>query len=628
MDAQNVMKKIQFLNKYSRYSHEFGKRENWSQTVSRTVAYLAEQAGEAIDLKTELEIYQAIWKEEISPSMRLLATAGKAAEANQVGVYNCSFLPLQHTKDFYDLSILLGHGVGVGFSVEKIYVDKWPTLPKVSRPTHVLDVEDSIQGWADSFLFQINAALEGESFAFDYSRVRPAGAPLMTRGGTASGPGPLKEAHLKIAKLLRSRQGLALRSVDLFDIACHIASAIVAGGVRRSAMIAIFDQDDNDMLRSKSGEWYLTELQRQYANISQIINDEMTLEQWRDYVCLMDANKSGEPGIWSRYAIKKHLPLRRQYVDTMGPNPCVEQILRPYELCNLSQIIARSDDTLDTLKEKIRLATIVGTIQSSMTDFKNVNPEFAKNCQEERLLGVSISGIMDCPLLASGNPFILDILKWYAIEVNEEWAAKLGINCSVSVTCVKPDGNTSVLYDTAPGVHGRFAPYYLRRMRVQAGSPVANFALNNGIPAEPAFGENWSDYKTLVLSFPVKSPEGAIIQRERCAVEQLNSWLAFKKYYTETNPSVTINYKPNELDAIAVWLFEHQDYAIGLSFIPVDDSTYAQMPYEEITAEKYEELNAEFKDVDMLDFWKYEARGKDTTEVAQNLACTAGACVL
>lgn len=306
----------------------------------------------------------------------------------------------------------------------------------------------------------------------------------------------------------------------------------------------------------------------------------------------------------------------------------MEQILRPYELCNLSQIIARPDDTLETLTKKIRLATIVGTIQSSMVDFKNVNDKFRENCEDERLLGVSISGIMDCPVLVGGDKRVLEALKQVAIETNKEWAEKLGINASVSVTCVKPDGNTSVLYNSAPGVHGRFAPFYIRRMRVQYGTPVANFAIAQGIPAEPAFGETWENCKTVVLSFPVKSPDGAVIQRERGAIEQLDSWLKFKKFYTETNPSVTINYRQEELEDIAQWLHKHQDYAIGLSFLPIDDHTYQQAPYEEITEEEYNSLSKIFDDVDMDKFWEYEDSKHDTTETVANLACVGGACLI
>lgn len=320
MTPEDVLQKIQFLNKYSRFLYEKGKRETWGQTVARTVEYLKKQAP-LLDEDTYNKIFTSIFNQDISPSMRLMATAGKAADANQLGVYNCSFLPLSSIKDFYDLTILLGHGVGVGFSVEKRYVGEWEKVPVLTKAVYNFEVEDSIQGWAFSFYSQIANALDGYRVNFNYDKIRPAGSPLMTRGGTASGPEPLHQAHEAIAGILEKRQGQVLRSVDLFDIACHIAGAIVSGGVRRSAMIAIFDRSDVDMMTCKSGEWYLTDLQRQYANVSFVVNRRMTLEEWRGYVTMMDLNKSGEPGIWSRYAIKRHLPERRQYVDTMGPNP-------------------------------------------------------------------------------------------------------------------------------------------------------------------------------------------------------------------------------------------------------------------------------------------------------------------
>lgn len=627
MKAQQVLQEVQFLNKYARFDHNKGKREMWAQTVKRTVDYLKKQAPTLTEEEAN-DFYFAIFNKEVSPSMRLMATAGKGADHNQVGIYNCSFLPLETQFDFYDLTLLLGHGVGVGFSVESRYVDNWPALAEDRKANVHYQIPDSIEGWAASILFQIGSALDGRTAHFDYSKIRPAGAPLLTRGGTASGAESLIKAHTAIAKILQSRFGARLTSVDLFDIACHIAGAIVSGGVRRSAMIAIFDYADQGMLDAKSGEWYKDNLQRQYANISRVIDRKLSQAEWHEYITLMDFNKSGEPGIWSRYAIKQHLPERRKYDDGMGPNPCVEQILRPRQLCNLSQIIARPDDTYESLERKIRLAAAIGTIQSSMDDLQEVDDEFIFNAQDERLLGVSISGIMDCPLLSKGDKKILEKLRLAAINENEIWARRLGIKPSTSVTCVKPDGNTSVLYDSAPGVHGRFAPYYIRRMRVQYGTPVSNFALAAGIPAEPAFGETWDNCKTLVLSFPVKSPDVAVIQRERSAIEQLNNWLQFKKHYTETNPSVTIGYRPDELDAIAEWLFKHQDHTIGLSFLPLDDSSYAQMPYEEITKEQYEEMSKIFEAIDMRKFWEFENPSRDTTEAAANLACTSGACLI
>lgn len=628
MQPEKVLQKIQYLNKYARFDYEKGKRESWPVTVQRAVDYLKKQAGPAMTDEEYNDIYMAIFNEEVSPSMRLMATAGKGADQNQVGIYNCSFLPIESEYDLYDLTLLLGHGVGVGFSVESRYVNRWPTLPAKVQGSVSYTIPDTIEGWASSILFLLQSAYEGRTAVFDYSRIRQAGTPLLTRGGTASGPESLVKAHEAINSLIAKRLGQKFTSVDLFDIACHVAGAIVSGGVRRSAMIAIFDMVDQEMQNCKSGSWYLDNLQRQYANISQVVDRKLSLAEWEDYISLMDLNKSGEPGIWSRYAIKKHLPDRRMYDDGMGPNPCVEQILRPRQFCNLSQAIARPGDTYEELERKIRLAAAIGTIQSSMDDFKDVDSDFVANCQEERLLGVSISGIMDCTLLSTGDKKILVGLRLAAVDENEKWAAKLGIRPSTSVTCVKPDGNTSVLYNSAPGVHGRFSPYYIRRMRVQYGTPVANFAIASGIPAEPAFGETWDNCTTLVLSFPVKSPEGAVIQNQRTAIEQLNNWLQFKKYYTETNPSVTISYRPGELGEIAAWLYKHQDHTIGLSFLPLDDATYAQMPYEEITAEQYGELSKAFESVDMNNFWEFENSGVDTTETAANLACVAGACLL
>lgn len=871
MDA---IQTVQYLNKYARFDWTKHRRESWSETVDRVVNYLCEVGGAPITaIRTEL--YNAIFNQEVSPSMRLMATAGEAADRNQISIYNCSFLPLQQPSDFADLTVLLGHGVGVGFSVEQEYARKWEAIPSPSGATYTFLIPDSIEGWALSFRVVIENAMAGIETIFDYSRIRPAGAPLKTRGGHASGPGPLIDAHVAIKEILRQNTTLA-RPIVLFDIACHIAQCIVSGGVRRSAMITIFDWDDLEMKSAKSGEWWRWNLQRQNANISGVIDSWMDEGEWLDYVKMMDANKSGEPGLWSRYAIRSPggLPERRKYAKGMGPNPCFagstivqtvdgpkqikdiseptflysmdmngklcvrpssaafltrrgaetvnifvssgnvlavtpehkifvvgvgwveakdlqpgdvvshfsrlrrgaaysgvrlstqdeseqkmehrfvyegvfgeipddydvhhlngntfdnrienlaamphseharltaltqpnnhqvrdekgnfvthseskmgaktikklpeffvektgyfgrrsgpfvvkvevgeaqdvydiqvddshcliangivahncgEQILRPYEFCNLSQALIRSTDDLDTIAKKVRIAAVIGTIQSAMTKFYNINPLFTDNSREERLLGVSLSGIMDNPITASGDPEVLDMLKRSVIDTNKFWAKKLKIQQSVSTTCVKPDGNTSVLYNTAPGIHGRYAPYYIRRMQVAANTPVANYALSLGIPAEPKFGETWEDVRTIVFSFPIKSPEGAVIQRERSAIEQLNNWLLYKKHFTETNPSVTITYRPNEIEEIALWLFNNQEYAVGISFLPADDHTYVQAPYEEITEERYNELAVDFPVMTEEGFWQFENGFTDTTEAAQNLACVGGACLL
>lgn len=624
---QDIMSQIQFLNKYALYNHDIKRRETWRETVDRVVDYFREVVGDKIPGKTYRELYDAIFNHEVSPSMRLMATAGRGARKNQISIYNCSYLPLCDTEDFHDLAMLLGHGVGVGFSVENEHVAKWPVVAPFFQGTYTVIVPDNIEGWAMSFKVQLDNYFNGYKTIFDYSKIRPAGAPLLTRGGHASGPESLRVAHENIEELLNDRAGLPLRSVDMLDIACFIAQCIVSGGVRRSAMIAIFDKDDELMLNAKSGDWWQKNLQRSLVNISQVIDNKMSEAEWLDYVMLMDKNKSGEPGIWSRYAIEHVLPERRKHVEGFGPNPCVEQILRPYQFCNLSQIIARSDDTLETLDRKVRLAALIGTIQSAMSDFHDIKGDFRKNCEDERLLGVSISGIMDCPLINTGDKKVLNHLRSVVISENRKWAKRFGINPSTSTTCVKPDGNTSVLYDTSPGVHGRYAPYYIRRLQVQANTPVANFAIESGIPCEPILGESWEKMNTLVLSFPVKSPVGAVIQRERSAVEQLDNWLAFKKEYTETNPSVTIIYRPEELSEMARWLYVNQEHTVGLSFLPADDHTYQQTPYEEISEAEYNRLCSEFPDVDMDSFWQWEV-GEDTTDAAKNMACVGGVCLI
>lgn len=627
MKPQEVMAEVQFLNKYSLYDYTKGRRETWRESVDRAVDYFREVAGDKIPEETYQELNKAIFENQVTPSMRLMATAGKGARRNQISIYNCSYLPLQNSFDFHNLAMLLGHGVGVGFSVESYFVDEWRVLPLTLRGSYSYEIPDSIEGWALSFRMLIDNFFDGRKTIFDYSLLRPAGAPLKTRGGHASGPGPLVAAHQKIERVLEKRMGRMLRSIDLFDIACHVADCIVSGGVRRSAMIAIFDEDDSLMLKAKNGKWWEKNGQRSLANISLVIEQWKDLEWWRNYVKTMDASKAGEPGIWSRHGIFNTLPERREYVGFMGPNPCVEQILRPYQFCNLSQVIARSDDTVESLMRKVRLAALIGTIQSAMTEFKDVNEMFAYNSEDERLLGVSISGIMDCPIISSGDKKVLNTMRNAVIHENKKWAKRLGINPSTSTTCVKPDGNTSVRYDTSPGVHGRHAPYYIRRLQVQAESPIAKWGMWAGIPFEPKFGESWADMKTAVFSFPVKSPDGAIIQRERTAIEQLENWIKFKREYTETNPSVTITYRENELEAIAEWLFTNQDEIVGLSFLAADDHSYEQMPYEEITEQQFEELANKFPKIDFETFWEWESN-TDTTEGASTSGCAGGACLI
>lgn len=632
MSASEVMSYITFLDKYSRYDWEKGRRESWEETVKRATDFLAE-TGNLTSEEYEL-IYNAILNKKVSPAMRLLSTAGTAAKLNNASIYNCSYLPLESSQDFHDLTLLLGLGVGVGFSVEKCFVNLLGVVNLPSGRVYQFTIQDNIYSWAESIKFLIEHYLDGNRVVFDYSLIRPAGSPLKTRGGRASGPEPLKEAHSKIQELLESRRGNSMTTLDAFDISCHIAGAIVSGGVRRSAMIALFDSDDNLMLNAKSGEWWEENVQRQYANISVIVDEYMMEEDVNSIIDRMHNSGYGEPGIFSRYAVRATLPKRRKLVSGMGTNPCGEIVLRPRQFCNLSQVIIKESDTREEIEEKVRIATIIGTIQTLLTDFKNLHPDFKKNCEEERLLGVSLSGISD-------NPSVFDTefynkLKSIVIKTNKEFSKRYKINPSASTTCIKPDGNTSILYNTSPGLHPRFSSYYIRRIRLQNKNPVSQWLVSSGVPVEP---EGWkqtitedltsdlSSSRTLVFSFPVASPYSTKrFQYEVSASEQLSVWLNIKKNYTEHNPSVTIHYKPEELNTIKKFILENQEWVSGLSFLE-NGHKYQQAPYEEITKDEYDKLSKEFPAIDFETFWHFETKF-DSTSGAQTLSCVGGACSL
>lgn len=538
---------------------------------------------------------------------------------------NCSYLPLESTQDFHDLTLLLGLGVGVGFSVENHFVKSLGVVKEQNKNRTVkFVVPDSIYGWAQSIKYLLENKMAGNRVHFDYSLIRPAGSPLKTRGGRASGPEPLMDAHIAIGRVLDERAGKEIRSIDAFDIACHIAGAIVSGGVRRSAMITIFDIDDELMLNAKSGDNFSKNLQRQYANISAVIDEEISEEEMSALIQRMHDSGFGEPGIFSRYAARQTMPERRNAVFGMGVNPCGEVLLRPRQFCNLSQAIVRPEDTFDTLKKKVEVATIIGTIQSSMNHFPELHPDFAKNNAEERLLGVSLSGIMDNPILQDSE--ILDELLLTVISTNKKWAKILGINESVASTCVKPDGNTSLLYNTSPGLHPRWSPYYIRRVRLQYNNPVAQWLMDAGLPCEPVLGETWENVRTVVFDFPIKSPESSMYQMTASALDQLEMWKLLKIHWTEHNPSVTIHYKPSELDSIKRFCYLNQDILSGVSFLE-NGHKYVQAPYEEIDEQTYLDSLDKFPEVDYTSFWNYETRF-DSTSGTQTLACVGGACLI
>lgn len=614
---------FQFYDKYSRFNYDYGRRETWIETVDRATDFLSEISSARLPTETYEDIRQSILNMQASPSMRLLAMAGPAARRNNIAIYNCSYMPVDSTDSFVEALIISMSGCGVGYSVESQYIEKFP---RVKRQTNAAPrtfvVPDSSEGWADAVRVGLETWFEGEDVTFDFSEVRPAGAPLYTKGGRASGPEPLRQMLEFARSRILARQGSFLRSLDAHDIMCAVGNAAVSGGVRRTAMISLFDYDDLIMRHCKDGDNLSGNEQRWNANNSAVWPQrELTQAEVARYLLDMVESGRGEPGIFSRQSALNMLPERRQPSE-FGTNPCGEILLRPMEFCNLSISIARPDDTFETLAEKVKMATIIGTIQSMATHFPGLRPQWAENCQDERLLGVDINGQLDSPV--AQDPEIQRKLKQIAVETNRQTAEQLGINQSASVTCVKPSGNSSQLFDCSPGIHTRWSKYYVRNVRVGTHTPLFNVLQDAGVPMDPENGQMPETANTWVIHFPVKAPEGAITRNDRSAIEQCEYWLQCKTEWTEHNPSVTITYRPEEVLDIVKWTWENQDKIGGMTFLPAFDAQYDQMPYEEINAEQYEKLAAQFPEIDFSKVYRYEE--EDLTTAAQELACFAGSC--
>jgi ribonucleoside-diphosphate reductase alpha chain len=617
------LQKFQFYDKYARFSYEHGRRETWIETVDRAVDYLKELSDYRLQPLTYNRIRQGILEMKVMPSMRLLAMAGPAARRNNISIYNCSYLPVDSVDSFVEALIISMSGCGVGYSVEAEYVEKLPRIRRqkdVQPIQHV--VEDSTDGWADAIRTGLDAWFNGNDVHFNYSLLRPAGAVLRIKGGRASGPEPLRKMLDFARSRILARQGTTLRPLDAHDIMCAVGAAAVSGGVRRTAMIALFDYDDKEMLHSKDGDFWKKNNQRWNANNSAVWpKRKLSQAEIANFILGMVNSERGEPGIFNRQAALNTKPERRKEAR-FGTNPCGEIILRPYQFCNLSVAVAREDDTLEDLKEKVELATIIGTIQSKATHFPGLRKEWKKNCEEERLLGVDINGQLDCPVAM--DPKNQKILQDTAVETNGKVARIIGINQSAAVTCVKPSGNSSQLLNCSPGLHARWAPYYIRNVRVGTHTPVFKVLKNAGIPMDPENGQNRENANTWVVHFPVKSPKSAITRNDRTALEQLEYWLQVKKQYTEHNPSVTITYKPDEVLDIIQWTWQNQDKIGGITFLPAFDAQFDQMPYIEINKEEYDRLVKEFPDIDFSKIYRYEE--EDYTTAAQELACFAGNC--
>ena len=622
------IQEFQFLDKYSRFDYDKGRRETWIETVDRSVEYLKEISKSKLPQEEYDRIRKYILEMKATPSMRLLAMAGPAARRQNISIYNCSYLPLDSIDSFVEELIIAMAGCGVGFSVERRYIEQ---LPEVKMQTgdilSTYQIQDSTEGWAEALRVGLTTWFEGKNLKFDYSLIRPAGTPLKIKGGRSSGPEPFKELLEFARRIILARQGKKLRPIDAHDIACKIGYAIVSGGVRRTALISLFDIEDEEMRHCKEGDLDKTgNTQRYKANNSAVWPGGVTQEQILTQMYDMIKGQVGEPGIFVRHNANKIKPDRRREA-TYGTNPCGEIHLRPYEFCNLTIAVARHDDTIATLKEKIEVATIIGTIQSMATHFPGLRNIWKENCEEERLLGVDINGWHDCPVLKQSNPDLPKILKSlrdHAVATNKKYAELLGVNQSVAVTCVKPSGNSSQLFNCSSGLHARHSKYYIRNIRVQAQSPLRRLMQDQGVPMHPESWETVENATTYVVHFPVESPNGTVLRDDLSAIDQLEYWLLAKLNWTEHNPSVTITYRPHEVIDVIKWVADHKEVIGGLSFMPFSDAKYEQMPYEALTEEAYLEAVAKFPKIDFSKLPEYEQ--EDFTSAAQELACVNNLC--
>ena len=624
----NKLSELVYYTTYSKWVPEENRRETWIETVDRYMNFMRENLDEKLREDEYAEVRDAMLHMRSMGSMRLLWSAGPAARKSNVCAYNCSFISPSCWQDFGEIMYISMCGTGLGFSVEQQTVGLLPMIERQTGkklPTHV--VKDSKEGWADSLVHGMETWSKGLDVDFDYSQIRPAGARLMTMGGRASGPEPLKRLHAFTRERMLARQGRRLTSLDVHDIVCMEGEVVVAGGVRRSALISISDLDDTDMRHAKDGQFYLQNQHRAMANNSAAYNEkpsvEVFLDEWNNLV----KSQSGERGIWNRGSLKKQLPVRRwklfeKDLWKSGVNPCGEIVLKSKEFCNLTEVCARKEDTEETLMEKVRIGAILGTYQATLTNFGYLSPEWKKNCEEEALLGVSITGQWDCPALRNPNTFRK--LKEVAIETNREYATRFGIRSSAAITCVKPSGNTSQLFNSSSGMHPRHAPYYIRRVRIEAHNPIFKMMKDAGVPYFPEVGQNADTATTYVLEFPIKAPDKSIFKDDMTAIQQLEYWKMVKENFTEHNPSTTISVGDDEWLQVANWVYAHWDLVGGLSFLPRSNHVYRLAPYEEITKDKYDELVSKFPDIDFAKLVLYEY--EDETQGAKELACVAGIC--
>ena len=642
-------------SRYARWDYTKQRRESWDETVDRYFAFFKKNLKDKNNYEvpeTELEETKAeVKKLGVMPSMRCMMTAGEALEKENIAAYNCSYIAVDSPRAFDEILYILMNGTGVGFSVETKYTDRLPVVHEEFHPTDTtIVVADSKLGWAKALKQLIALLYNGEIPNWDVSKVRPSGAPLKTFGGRASGPEPLVNLFNFCVRKFQNAKGRKLTSIECHDIVCKIAEIVVVGGVRRSALISLSDLNDREMRHAKSGNWWENEGQRALANNSVNYQSRPSMATFmREWLSLYES-KSGERGIYSSYVAKKQVERLngrygngvrnttrhnggdsrgdvREPREDFGTNPCSEIILRSREFCNLSEVVVRKSDTYESLENKVRHATILGTWQSTLTDFKYLTKEWERNCTDERLLGVSLTGIMDHEVL-NGSKGEKKLIEWLnnlrdiARETNAEYARRLGIKSSASITCVKPSGTVSQLVDSASGIHARHNPYYIRTVRADNKDPLCQFMKDAGFPSEPDF---MKPEHTTVFSFPMKSPKGAVMRQDRTAIEQMELWKIYQEHWCEHKPSITVSVKEDEWMEVGAWVYDNIDDISGISFLPFSDHVYEQAPYQDCDEETYKEWIAKMpKDVDWGELASYEAQ--DFTAGAQELACSAGGC--
>ena len=623
------------ISRYARWIEKENRRETWSETVERYVSYMQGRyeklTNKKLDKKERDRWVDAITTLKVMPSMRALMTAGPALDKDNVAGFNCSYVAIDNVRTFDEIMYILMCGTGVGFSVERQYVDKLPEIAEKFHTTEtVIKVRDSKIGWAKSYRELVAMLYAGQIPQFDMSLVRPAGAKLKTFGGRASGPDPLRDLFKFSIETFQKASGRKLTSIECHDIVCKIADVVVCGGVRRSALISLSNLSDIRMRDAKTGQWWDNNPQRSYANNSVAYTEKPDIGTFmKEWVSLYDS-KSGERGIFNRVASQKMATRsgRRDGDFDFGTNPCSEIVLRNKQFCNLSEVVVRPDDTEESLKEKVEIATIFGTLQSTLSDFRYLTKQWKDNTEEERLLGVSLTGIMDHEVL-SGNIYnqtvlkdMLINLKEHSIKTNKKWAEMLGVNQATAITCVKPSGTVSQLVDSASGIHPRYSPYYLRTVRADKKDPLCDMMLDKGF-----YGEDdvMKPNDTKVIYFPMKSPTSSIMRDAKSALEQLEIWKMYQLHWCEHKPSITVYVKEKEWLEVGAWVYENFDVMSGVSFLPHSDHSYKQAPYQEVDKKTYEEWLAKTpRNINWMDLTNYEK--EDTTTSSKELACTAGAC--